>query len=1129
MSAERPLLLSSSTLADFTPWNEAWEDYAICQQLSSQPRETRVSALRQSLDEDLRRFIREGIIALTPNPDISDIITAAQKYLRRQRNPQLDRINFYSKKQQRGESFDAFYTSLREMFNQCDFHDMSVCSNCTGRMCSACPSALRKVNDDMLRDRIVIGVLEDATRHKLLAVSDLTLAEAIRICRAEEGATATGNDIPSSGKVNVARKSTYQRQKQPPPSKHSTKPPADSKPVHKNLLKCPKCGRTPHTKSPCPAEGRTCSGCQRTGHFRSLCRTHPHSSKTGTTVGQLKLQRATVADQPRILVNTQLVTDSDNSPLTWVADTGSDIDAIGPQHLAHLGGFPENLGPDHDEVRAANGQRLVAMGTIEATLFSGSKQHHTLLHVYNDLDDALLSCGSLVALGFLPGEWPKQVASIQLEHPTTPALPINPSKSDIDKIRSGLLAEFADVFATDSLQPMTGPAMDIQLQPDATASCIYTARPIPYAFRDQVKTQLDDMVANGIIEPVSSPSEWCHPVVIVPKKGTNEKRLTVDFKKLNDRVLRPAHPMRTAREVVAGVGSAKFFTKLDARHGYWQIPLSDQAQPLTTFITPFGCYRFLRNPQGLISAGDEFNRRTDAAFSDIERLGKVVDDCLLYDESFLDHYGQVRRTLLCAREHGITLSEKKFEFAVPEVEFCGYRLNSDGWAVDATKTTAIRDFPVPTNRTDLRSFLGLVNQCSEFSPRLSECTSPLRGLLKTSNEFVWDSNHTAAVEATKSALLQPPTLAFYQVGQDLRLDTDASALRGLGFVLWQRQGSQWRIIQCGSRYLSDAKSRYAIIELELLAIVWAVRKCSLFLSGTSFEVITDHRPLVPILNSYSLDQIENPRLQRLVLKLRSYQFHATWQKGSNNCFADALSRNPVDDPTTSDELGEDPSLSALSVRACIRQNSVTNLRHWELLEAATSDPDYQKLLNVVRYGFPSQYHDLCAAIKPFWTIREHLSVDSGLVMKGHRIVVPQSLRRSILENLHSSHQGLTRTKARARQIVYWPHLSADIEEHIRSCPRLSSHTVMDSPLRGASSLTQPTTSLTVRPLTTTCLPDHCLACRLVILSMFRTPAVKCGIPLASLLLSADTVTIMSVCQVAVSSGGTADFFALSYL
>ena len=150
VSAERPLLLSSSTLADFTAWNEAWGNYAICQQLSSQPCETRVSAVRQSLDEDLRTSIREGIIDLSQNPDFSDIITAVQKYLRRQRNPILDSINFYSKKQQHGESFDAFYTSLREMFNQCDFHDLSVCSNCAGRMCSACTSALRKVNDDVL-------------------------------------------------------------------------------------------------------------------------------------------------------------------------------------------------------------------------------------------------------------------------------------------------------------------------------------------------------------------------------------------------------------------------------------------------------------------------------------------------------------------------------------------------------------------------------------------------------------------------------------------------------------------------------------------------------------------------------------------------------------------------------------------------------------------------------------------------------------------------------------------------------------------------------------------------------------------------------------------------------------------
>ena len=222
-----------------------------------------------------------------------------------------------------------------------------------------------------------------------------------------------------------------------------------------------------------------------------------------------------------------------------------------------------------------------------------------------------------------------------------------------------------------------------------------------------------------------SPSrpDWCHPIVIVAKKGTDEKRLTVDFKKLNDQVRRPAHPTRTPRDVVANIGNAKFFTKLDARHGYWQVPLSEAAIPLTTFMTPWGQYRFLRNPQGLISAGDEFNRRTDCAFEQVPNFAKIVDDCLAYDANFGSHAEHVRQVLTCARQHGITISPKKFEFGVRKVDFCGFHITEEGFTVDDDKIAAINDFPMPTNRTDLRSFMGLVNQFGEFTPRLADVTS----------------------------------------------------------------------------------------------------------------------------------------------------------------------------------------------------------------------------------------------------------------------------------------------------------------------------------------------------------------------------------------------------------------------
>ena len=651
-------------------------------------------------------------------------------------------------------------------------------------------------------------------------------------------------------------------------------------------------------------------------------------------------------------------------------------------------------------------------------------------HVYDGLHDALLSRQSLQALGFLPDNWPHRLQVARIDLPER-----DPTPAEINKIRGDLVSEFADVFSesTDKLKPMAGPDMDIVLEPDAKSRRVYTARPIPYAYREQIKQQLDDMVAEGIIKPVTEPTDWCHPIVVVDKKNSSEKRLTVDLKSLNSQVKRPARPMATPRDLLPNIGTSKWFTKVDARHGYWQIPLSDAAKPMTTFITPWGRFQYLRNPQGLISAGDEYNRRTDAAFAHLNNFVKVVDDGLVHGQTFREHVADVRNTLLCARENGITFSLKKFVFASHEVDYCGYILNSAGFTVDPAKTAAIRDFPTPSNRTDLRSFLGLVNQCSEFSSRLSAVGTPLRPLLKQTNEFIWDADHDAAFSAVKQELTSPPILAFFQPGGELRLQTDASALNGLGFALWQFQDDKWRLIHCGSRFLSDAETRYAIIELELLAVVWAVHKCKLFLSGMHFTVYTDHRPLIPIVNSYTLDQIENPRLQRLVLKLRQYQLHAVWQKGADNMFADALSRHPVANPVPDEEFGENPAVSSSSIRACLQLSSGSGLQFHQLLAVAQADPEYQSLVTTVRNGFPGYMRFLSPSVKPYWSARHHLTVDRDIVLKGEQIVVPKALRAQVLADLHTAHQGLVRSKSRARQTVYWPNITKDIEQHVRAC------------------------------------------------------------------------------------------------
>ena len=192
----------------------------------------------------------------------------------------------------------------------------------------------------------------------------------------------------------------------------------------------------------------------------------------------------------------------------------------------------------------------------------------------------------------------------------------------------------------------------------------------------------------------------------------------------------------------------------------------------------------------------------------------------------------------------------------------GYNLSPAGIAADPAKLRAISEFPASTNITELRSFLGLVNQLGDFTADIASRAEALCGLLCPRNTFCWTPTHEAAFNAVKAALSQPPTLAPFDPSLPTMLQTDAARLKGLGYALLQQHDDTWRLVQCGSRFLTDTETRYAMVELEMLAALWAMKKCRVYLLGLpTFSLVVDHRPLVPILDSYTLDAVENPRLQ----------------------------------------------------------------------------------------------------------------------------------------------------------------------------------------------------------------------------------------------------------------------------
>ena len=471
----------------------------------------------------------------------------------------------------------------------------------------------------------------------------------------------------------------------------------------------------------------------------------------------------------------------------------------------------------------------------------------------------------------------------------------------------------------------------------AVSFCVKTPRSIPFAFREKLKAELQTLQDQGIIAPVTQVTEWCTPIFVTPKKGTDKIRMCVDLSRLNRYVQRERYQSSSA-EAVADITleEAKYFTVIDVAKGYHQCPLDEQSQLYTPFITPFGRFKYLRAPYGLSSIAEHYNRRMAEAFEGLTGFRRVVDDVIIYEKDISNHVSHVKKLLQRFQERRISINQDKWVFCETKVKFAGFQLSSDGYRIDTSIREALAQFPTPANCSDLRSFFGLVNQLSSSTDTVAQLLLPLRPLLSTKNDFLWSPVYDQSFARVKEHLVVIPTLTYFDLTKQARLCTDDSR-QGIWFVLQQLSDrGQWTLVQAGSRFLSSAESRYAVIELELLAVAWSVIKCKMFLSGLQhFQVFTDHNPLVPILNSHHLDEIENPRLERLRTKLMGYNFRAVWCKGKSNAAPDALSGHPVLEFSQVDVLAEqDEDHSPVPSIAEIRTHQTTD----DLEEYTTARP-----------------------------------------------------------------------------------------------------------------------------------------------------------------------------------------------
>ena len=687
-------------------------------------------------------------------------------------------------------------------------------------------------------------------------------------------------------------------------------------------------------------------------------------------------------------------------------------------------------------IYAANKTRIPCLGSVDVEFDYFARRTRTSVLVAEGLhENLLISTADQKRMGLLHEEYPRPIPPSEMTRNVTAVPDSTGLPADIAAKLDALIAKYSDVFGDDptKLLPMKGEPMHIKLQDGVRIkpTHVTTVRSSPLHQEEEEERERQRLLQAGVIREVTWPTAWISPSRFIPKPHDPKAlRLITDLRGLNRYVERPVLPFPTPADLLAKIPTgSRFFLKLDMVKGYYQLEMDQESSDLTTFLLPSGRHQYTRGVMGLCSTNDVFNQRTNVAFMSIPDLLKEIDDLLIAQPNGEIFLSRAEAVFKICRENRITLSRKKLQ-AGRRVLFAGYIVSDQGVEADPAKLASIREFKTPENITELKSFEGLCVQLTSFSPDLAHLMEPFKGLRSKKNTWLWLPEHDEAFRVAKEAVTSTPILGYFNTKRPTELLTDAARVAGgLGFALRQTAADGSKIlISCGSRSLSSAERNYSVIESELLGIVWAIRKCRIYLLGAQFTVICDHKPLGPIINRKSWADIENPRLQRLLQRVAGYTFEMEHIDGVRNQIADALSRAPHFGPEGEEDREDIVCTAAVSTR--LRSDPALE----KLIQAANADPEYQTTLQAVLERRDPKKLPLVHPARPLMPDWDNLSVECDLIVKdGCRIFVPVTERKEILRLLHLSHSGIVKTRKAASMSYFWPGISAAIESMINSC------------------------------------------------------------------------------------------------
>ncbi|KRY17328.1 Transposon Tf2-9 polyprotein [Trichinella patagoniensis] len=874
-----------------------------------------------------------------------EIISVLNDHFAPQPSEIVNRHIFYQHKQQPGETVAEFIADLRRLAQGCNFLDLET----------------------MLRDRLQL---------RLFAKKVLTFQMAQEEALSAEAACKHACEIRAVNVDSSAQNIHHMS------SKRLT---------YKQANVCASCGGQ-HNRAFCRFKNAVCRCRQKAGHIERVCRSKQRHSKP-----QAKANAISVADTHQsYLLNciTYRSTPSLRSLKLSVflsiegkrcqleVDSGSDVTIISEQTFEDFKKL--KLAPTTLSLVSFLGKQVKLMGSCLVNV------DYSIIHTRLRIFVAKGNCPNLLGL-----EWfePLGIRIEGINH-------INSSPVE------SALRKYQAVFTPD-LGCYAGEPVSLDLDPSVPPVRM-KARKVPLALKEKIDMELDKLVKQKVLEPVSHPV-WATPIV-TPMKPDVSVRICGDNKRtINKALLKHAYPVPAVSHLLAiTISCCSSLSTVDAQ----------------TIIKHRGAFRVKRLQFGVSAAPGIFQGVIDQLTKGIPGVLPYFDDILIAakDESMLAK----RLAMLLKRfyDAGLRLNAEKCKFCLRRIEFLGFDIDASGIHPSKQKVLAIHNTPQPRNKKELQTFLGLLNFYHSFLRNKATVAEPIHRLLDKETKWKWTKKHKKAFNQTKQLLSSDCVLTHYDVKKPLVLICDASPV-GIGAVLChQMPNGKEAPIAFYLRTLTSTERNYAQIDKEALAIIASVKKFHDYLYGRSFRIITDHKPLLGIFApNEETPYILSPRMLRWTVMLGAYVYDICYRLGKLIDNADILSRLPTKIP----DVEIPPPLEVLMLES----DDTVIMKANDIARMSLKDPLISRVLNWAWKGWPAKLSD--KKFKPFFIRQLEISVHKGCLLWGNRVVIPIQAHSRLLTMLHDGHPGIVRMKALARSYFWWPKMDEDIEKTVNTC------------------------------------------------------------------------------------------------